>query len=280
MNDKPHPIDPAALSRRDLLTIAAAGVATQATIIPTARAATRPGTVLITGSNRGIGLEFARWYATHDWHVIATARKPDRADDLRAIADAHPKVSIERLDLLDHGMIDALAAKLADRPIDVLLNNAAILGEPNDQRLGSMDFGLLERIMATNVTGPMKLAEAFLANVEASEQKKIVAITSAQGSISRLRSPAIPFYNMSKAALNMGMKSNSKALKKRGVTVALISPGAVDTDMMKLALSRAGVSFKLLSPAQSADMVATVIDSYGLEQTGTFVSHKGEIIPW
>jgi NAD(P)-dependent dehydrogenase (short-subunit alcohol dehydrogenase family) len=124
------------------------------------------------------------------------------------------------------------------------------------------------------------MAEAFVAQVEASEQKKIVAITSTQGSISSLRSPGLVFYNMSKTALNMGMKSNSKALKKRGITVALISPGAVDTDMMNLALERAGVRFKLLTPVQSAEAVTTVIDGYGLEQTGTFLSHKGESIPW
>ncbi len=268
------------LTRRDLLTAAAAGVAAQTFAIPTARAATRPGTVLITGSNRGIGLELARWYAEHDWRVIATARKPDRAMDLQAIADAHPKVQLEQLDLLDHRMIDGLATTLADQPIDVLLNNAAILGEPNEQNFGSMNFVLLSRVMATNVTGPMKMAEAFVAQVEASEQKKIVAITSTQGSISSLRSPGLVFYNMSKAALNMGMKSNSKALKKRGITVALISPGAVDTDMMNLALERAGVRFKLMTPVQSAEAVATVIDGYGLEQTGTFLSHKGESIPW
>ena len=268
------------LTRRALLTAAAAGVAVQTIAIPTARAATRPGTVLITGSNRGIGLELARWYAEHDWRVIATARKPDRATDLQAIADAHPKVQLEQLDLLDHRMIDGLAATLADQPIDVLLNNAAILGEPNEQNFGSMNFDLLSRVMATNVAGPMKMAEAFVAQVEASEQKKIVAITSTQGSISSLRSPGLVFYNMSKAALNMGMKSNSKALKKRGITVALISPGAVDTDMMNLALERAGVRFKLLTPVQSAEAVTTVIDGYGLEQTGTFLSHKGESIPW
>jgi len=268
------------LTRRALLTAAAAGVAVQTIAIPTARAATRPGTVLITGSNRGIGLELARWYAEHDWRVIATARKPDRATDLQAIADAHPKVQLEQLDLLDHRMIDGLAATLADQPIDVLLNNAAILGEPNEQNFGSMNFDLLSRVMATNVTGPMKMAEAFVAQVEASEQKKIVAITSTQGSISSLRSPGLVFYNMSKAALNMGMKSNSKALEKRGITVALISPGAVDTDMMNLALERAGVRFKLLTPVQSAEAVTTVIDGYGLEQTGTFLSHKGESIPW
>ena len=280
MTKKQRPNTPQALTRRDLLTAAAVGIAAQTLAVPAANATNKPGTVLITGSNRGIGLELARWYAKQDWSVIATARKPDKATALQAIAAEYPKVTIDQLDLLDFDMIDKLAAKLAGQPIDVLLNNAAILGEPNDQNFGSMDFDLLTRIMATNVNGPMKMAEAFIDHVEASEQKKIVAITSAQGSISSLRSPSIAFYNMSKAALNMGMKSNSRALKKRGVTVALISPGAVDTDMMNLALDRAGVSFKLLTAAQSANLVATVIGNYGLDRTGTFVSHKDEVIPW
>jgi short-subunit dehydrogenase len=78
----------------------------------------------------------------------------------------------------------------------------------------------------------------------------------------------------------MIMRSNSRALKKKGVTVALISPGAVDTDMMNLALDRAGVKFKLLTPQQSAEAVINVIDQYGLELSGRFVSHTGTEIPW
>jgi NAD(P)-dependent dehydrogenase (short-subunit alcohol dehydrogenase family) len=238
------------------------------------------GTVLITGANRGIGLELARNYAMRGWNVIATARKPDKADELNAIAKANPKVTVEQLDVLDHAMIDALAAKYKDQPIDILLNNAAVLGEPNVENFGEFDYDLMERVYATNSVGPMKMAEAFVNSVDISKQKKIVAITSSQGSISSLRSPSLVFYNMSKAALNMGMKSNSKALKKRGITVALVSPGAVDTDMMNLALDRAGVSFKLLTPQKSAEMVINIIDQYDLAMTGTFISHQGKVIPW
>jgi NAD(P)-dependent dehydrogenase (short-subunit alcohol dehydrogenase family) len=238
------------------------------------------GTVLITGTNRGIGLELTRNYAERGWTVIATARKPDKADALNAIAEKYPRVTVEQLDLLDHARIDALANKYKDTPIDVLLNNAAMLGEPNDQNFGGFDYDLMERIFAVNVIGPMKMAEAFAASVEQSEQKKIVAITSSQGSISSVRSSSIVFYNISKAALNMGMRSNSKGLKKRGITVAIVSPGAVDTDMMNLALDRAGVKFKLLTPQQSAEAVINVIDQYGLDLTGTFMSHTGTVIEW
>jgi len=214
------------------------------------------GTVLITGTNRGIGLELTRNYAERGWTVIATARKPAKADALNAIAEKYPRVTVEQLDLLDHARIDALANKYKDTPIDVLLNNAAMLGEPNDQNFGGFDYDLMERIFAVNV------------------------ITSSQGSISSVRSSSIVFYNISKAALNMGMRSNSKGLKKRGITVAIVSPGAVDTDMMNLALDRAGVKFKLLTPQQSAEAVINVIDQYGLDLTGTFMSHQGGVIPW
>lgn len=269
------------LTRRDLIAAAAAGVATRALSGDEALAqAASAGAVLITGSNRGIGLEFARQYAQMGWRVIATARRPEAAEDLQALAAEYPQVSIEQLDVLDHEMIDGLAAKLSGQSIDVLLNNAAILGEPNDQNFGSIDYDVFQRVIATNVLGPMKMSEAFIDHVESSDQKKIVAITSGQGSIGMLRGPGIVIYNTSKAALNMSMRSNSMALKPRGVTVALISPGAVDTDMMRLALERAGVSFKLLTPAQSAEMVIGVIDGYGLDMTGTFMSHEGEEYPW
>ena len=238
------------------------------------------GTVLVTGANRGIGLELARNYADRGWTVIATARRPEAADDLNAIAADNPKVSVERLDVLDQAQVDALAAKYEDQPIDVLLNNAAILGEPNDQKFGDYDFELFARIMATNVAGPMRMAEAFYPHVAASDQKKIIAITSVQGSISSAFGGSIVFYNSSKSALNMSMKNLSGALKEEGITVALISPGAVDTDMMNLALDRAGVSFQLLTPQASAEAVINVIDQYGMDLTGTFMAHTGTEIPW
>ncbi|MFW2404779.1 MAG: SDR family oxidoreductase [Gammaproteobacteria bacterium] len=238
------------------------------------------GTVLVTGANRGIGLELTRNYAMRGWNVIATARKPEKAIELNAIAAEYDNVLVEQMDLLDHAGIDALAERLKDIPIDVLLNNAAILGEPNEQNLGAFDYDLFGRVMDVNVIGTTKMAEAFLPHVESSDMKKIVAITSTQGSISSVRSGSIAFYNTSKAALNMIMRSNSRVLKDKGVTVALISPGQVDTDMMNLALDRAGVKFPLLTPQQSAEAVINVIDQYGLELSGRFVSHTGEEIPW
>lgn len=238
------------------------------------------GTVLITGANRGIGLELARNYAQRGWRVIATARKPEKADALKAIAAEHPKLSIERLDVLDQTQVDALAEKYRGQPIDVLLNNAAILGDKKVQVFGNYDFAEFNRVMNTNVAGPLRVSQAFYDNVRASEQKKIVAVTSVQGSLTLVRNGMIQFYNASKAALNMTMRGVSKAVKNDGVTVALISPGAVDTDMMKQALAGLDIRMHLLTPAESAEAVINIIDQYGLDMSGTFVSHQGRKLPW
>ena len=238
------------------------------------------GTVLITGSNRGIGLELARIYAQKGWTVIATARKPEKADDLKAVAAEYDNLTIEQLDVTDPEMISALADKLKDQPIDVLLNNAAILGEPDDQKFGRFDYDLLNRVLAVNVEGPLRLSEAFVEHVANSDQKKIIAITSTQGSIKLVRNGTLTFYNTSKAALNMSMRVISKDLAARGITVALISPGAVDTDMMNLALSDAKVSMPLLTPTQSAEAVIDAIDNYTFEMSGSFMSHTQKELPW
>lgn len=239
------------------------------------------GTVLVSGANRGIGLRLARNYAERGWTVIATARNPGKAAELNELAAANPKVSVERMDLLDHASIDALAAKLEDVPIDVLLNNAAMLGDPAGQDFGTLDYALMEQVYAVNTVGTLKMAEAFMSNIEASEQKKLVAVTSLQASIGSLRDPLIPFYKMSKTALNMGMKSISRRIKKKGVTVVLISPGAVDTEMMNSALGHAGIKGGfLITPEESAEAVINIIDQYSLETTAAFMSHRGDEIPW
>jgi NAD(P)-dependent dehydrogenase (short-subunit alcohol dehydrogenase family) len=238
------------------------------------------GTVLLTGANRGIGLAMARNYAERGWKVIATARKPEKADDLKAAAKEFPNISIERLDINDQAQVDALADKYRGTPIDVLFNNAAVLGDRTRQVFGEYDFDLFELIFRTNVAGPMRMAQAFIEHVEASEEKKIVAMTSAQGSLTLVRMAQIQFYNASKSALNMSMSSMSAALEDRGVTVVLVSPGAVDTDMMAESLGGRKFPGRLMTPEQSAEAVINVVDQYGLDMTGTFISHQGAKLPW
>ncbi|MEQ9449140.1 MAG: SDR family NAD(P)-dependent oxidoreductase, partial [Rhodospirillaceae bacterium] len=166
-------------------------------------------TVLVTGSNRGLGYEFAKQYAERGYDVIATCRTPAEADDLKALATQHRNVTIEELDVTDQGEIDALAAKYEGTPIDILINNAGIMGSPADQAIGSLDYALFRRTMDTNVYGVMAVTSAFRENVKASDQKKVIAITSVAGSMTGPweNIGGIYFYRASKAALNNVMRA-------------------------------------------------------------------------
>jgi NAD(P)-dependent dehydrogenase (short-subunit alcohol dehydrogenase family) len=248
-------------------------VATGLILAPPAMATDAP-TVLISGSSRGIGLEITRRYAEKGWRVIATCRTPASATALQEIADKHANVSIDRLDVTDFEQIDALAAKYSDTPIDVLLNNAGISGGSEAQQFGEFDFPVFNEVMAVNVIGPLRMSEAFIDNVAASEQKKIINIASGQGSITRNFGGQY-FYRASKSALNMVMRTLSIELKKKGITVGLLSPGFVRTDFTK------GLDLPMMiSPEESAEAVVALIDNYTFDDTGTYVRHTGEPIPW
>lgn len=234
-------------------------------------------TVLITGSNRGIGLELARVYAERGWNVIATCRTPSQATDLQAIAAEYDNVVIEELDVTDDEEIAALAEKYEGKPIDVLLNNAAIPGDRDKQKFGSLDYDLFEKVIKVNVHGPLKMAEAFIANVEASDQKKIINISSTQGSLSSTvgnRGNSF-FYKSSKSALHMVTRIMSIEMKDRGITVGLVSPGWVDTNFGGMP-SMPG----MITPQESAQSVVAVIDDYNLDKSGLLLSHKGEVEAW
>ncbi len=241
-----------------------------------ASAADEP-TVLITGSNRGIGLEIARVYATRGWNVIATARSPEKADDLKAIAAEHENLVIEELDVTDAAEIAALATKYEGQPIDILINNAAISGDRDKQSFGKFDYDVYEQVMRVNVHGPLKMAEAFMDNVEASNQKKFINISSTQGSVASTQGNRglSYFYKSSKSALHMVMRALSIEMKDRGITVGLISPGWVDTNFGGTP-SMPG----MITAEESGTAVVAVIDDYGLEQSGTLMSHKGNVEAW
>jgi NAD(P)-dependent dehydrogenase (short-subunit alcohol dehydrogenase family) len=231
-------------------------------------------TVLITGASRGIGLELARQYAERGWQVVATARTPADATELQAIATKHGNVTVEALDVTNHAQIDALAAKYQGKPVDVLLNNAGISGDSDAGKFGQMNYDVYDKVHAVNVIGPLKMAEAFLPNVAASQQKKIITITSTQGSITRSTGGGY-FYRSSKAALNMVMHSLAIDLKPKGITVGLVSPGFVRTDFTK------GIDLPMMITAeQSATAVIKVIDGYDLVMTGKFMRHTGEEAAW
>lgn len=192
-------------------------------------------TVLITGANRGIGLELAKQYADKGWNVIATSRHnggdPQLAA-LAALAANHPQVAVEKIDVSDSGTVRAIAEKYRDQPIDVLINNAAAVEATfaADMAAASMpfekiDFDAARRDFDVNALGAMRVAQAFLPNVEHSHQKKIVSVTSFAGSFGNPLPNGIALnYSASKAALNKYMSMLAVQLKSAGVIVALVQP--------------------------------------------------------
>ena len=233
-------------------------------------------TVLITGANRGLGLEFTRQYVDRGWRVIATARRPDAADDLNALAEKHPGlVIIEQLDVQDFDVIDALSEKYADTPIDILLNNAGINGGARNQMFRKLQYEAFDEVLLTNTIAPLKMSEAFYENVLASQQKKIVTVSSSEGSSGGATQPRLYFYRSSKAAVNMLMVNLALQLKRKGISVGMVNPGPTDTDFM------AGLPKNMLrSPTDAvADMIRN-IDGLNLETSGTFWQYDGTIIPW
>ncbi|MEY4938670.1 MAG: hypothetical protein RIQ93_405, partial [Verrucomicrobiota bacterium] len=223
---------------------------------------------------------FARQYAEQGWTVIATARAPESATELKQLAAKHKSVVIEKLDILDRAALQALAAKYQGRPIDVLLNNAGVLGDLPGQTLGSLDYANFQQVMGVNVYGPLAVAEAFRENVIRSGQKKIVAITSGSGVISRGGGGGkTHFYRASKAALNMVMRGLANDLKDQGVIVGLVAPGSADTDMRR-ELVGAERAAKDLRPEQSVAGMIKVIAGLTLENSDKPLNYDGSVLPW
>jgi NAD(P)-dependent dehydrogenase (short-subunit alcohol dehydrogenase family) len=239
-------------------------------------------TILLTGSNRGVGLALVKEFAGKGWNVIATARNPQDATELNELAKANPKISVDQLDVSSVASMQALAERWKGVPIDVLFNNAAILGDRNDtgnrkQQLGGLDEELFDRVMKTNVYGPLKLSELLVENVAASQQKKIIGITSGLGSLTLMgKMSRFYYYQMSKAALNMGFRALRNDLQKRGIIVAILAPGMVDTDL----LAESGYSGKALSPAESAAGLYGLVAGLTIEDKGIPVNVDGKPIPW
>jgi len=236
-------------------------------------------TVLITGSNRGIGFELARQYAERGWGVIATCRTPEQADALRALAADHSNVVIERLDVTDFAGIENVAEKYRGVPIDVLINNAGILGDNDKQKFGSFDYSAFDEVMAVNTKGPIRMVEAFVDHVAASDMKKIMNISSAVGSIQMTFGGQI-FYRASKAALNMSMRTLAKEMRgsdqpgRKALIFGLIDPGIVDTGFAK------NVPIPMIQADESAAAVIDVIDAYDRKTSASFLRYTGQKMPW
>ena len=242
-------------------------------------------TVLITGSDRGLGLEFAKQYAARGDTVIATCRHPEQATKLRALAVAHKGIVVERLDVSDDAGLRALAARYKGRPIDVLINNAGVLGTHDDQTLGTLSRKSFHDVMDVNAFGPLAVSEALRDNVIASTQKKIIAITSGAGSIAvaggMARGPY--YYRMSKAAMDMGMRALGADLESQHVIVALVAPGAVDTEMQTEFHGdyMSTRKYPVEAPAEAIAKMIAVIDKLDQTKAAKGINlHDGTIMPW
>jgi NAD(P)-dependent dehydrogenase (short-subunit alcohol dehydrogenase family) len=238
-------------------------------------------TVLITGANRGIGLEFVRQLSERGWNVIATARKPEKATDLQAMAEANPRIIVEQLDVTDQARIEELAVKYEDQPIDILINNAALTPRYVSafKRVKGVDFDTARLSFEVNALGPLKMSQQFMSNVAASEQKKMIVISSKGGSFAE--SPKMPMmysYRGSKAALNMYMYTLAFETPKKGIILTIISPGMVNTtpDMKGLKLQPGTIEVD-----ESVSKMLAVIDGLTPENNGQFLNYEdGRIVGW
>jgi len=226
---------------------------------------TTPRTVLITGANRGLGLEFARQYSAEGWNVIGTARKPDAAKDLEALG-----VRVMQLDVTDQESVDRLARDLGQQPIDLLINNAGIF--PMAATVPEIDFADVTRTLDVNTVGPMRVTCALLPSLRRGEAKLIVNITSNLGSITDNTGGRFYGYRESKAALNMFTRSLAAELRDEGFTCVVMNPGWVQTDM-------GGPKAPLQAPESIAGIRA-VIESLTPADSGTFWTYEGRQMPW
>jgi NAD(P)-dependent dehydrogenase (short-subunit alcohol dehydrogenase family) len=234
-------------------------------VSPISQAEEESMTVLITGANRGIGLELASQLTAAGHQVIGTARKPEQASDLKKLGG-----KVMQLDVTDASSVAAMAAALEGVEIDLLINNAGTGGQ-NPGSLEDTDFERVKMTFDVNSIGPMRVSQALLPNVLASEGKTIVHISSIMGSIASNRGSYYG-YRASKAALNMLNRSMALELKDKGVTSVVMHPGWVQTRM-------GGAGADITVDVSVSGMLAVIAD-LNVDKTGNFYDYQGNELPW
>ena len=217
--------------------------------------------IVITGANRGIGLSLSKHYQQQGHQVFAACRQS--SSELNATGAN----IIDGFDVTNDNSISQLAAELNDTKIDLLINNAGILG---NEVLGNIDYGAIQNQFNVNALGPLKVTEAL--HNSFADNAKLAMITSRMGSIEDNSSGGRYGYRMSKAALNCAAISLTHDLQHKGVAVAVIHPGLVGTDMIG--------GHGDITPDQAADRIAQRIEQLNLENSGTFWHSNGEVLPW
>lgn len=220
-------------------------------------------TILITGANRGLGLEFARQYAAAGWRVLATVRDPLSG---KAVSDAGAEVYVA--DVADLSTLKRLKSALAGISLDMVLNNAGIYGD--NQSFGAVDADGFLKVMRVNALAPLQVAELFADQVP--EGGIIAALSSKMGSVAENSSGGFYAYRASKAALNMVVKTLSLDLAARKIAVIALSPGWVQTDM--------GGANAPLTPPQAVAGMKAVLDKVNLTDSGKFFHFDGSEVAW
>jgi len=223
---------------------------------------------VVTGANRGIGFEFVRQMLARGDDVVAGVRRPDRADSLRALASE--RLRILTLDVADPASVVAFARELGDEPVDLLINNAGIVGDRGE--LTSLDAEDLSRTFLVNAVGPVLVTRALLPNLRRGQARKVVHLSSGMGSIGDNTSGGSYGYRMSKAALNMASRNLAHDLKLDGITSVVLNPGWVQTDM--------GGPDATLPVSESVRRMLGIIDKLTIERTGQFLNHTGDTYEW
>lgn len=228
--------------------------------------------VLITGANRGIGLEFVAQYLAEGQRVLAACRNPRSANDLVALQERHgDQLEIAALDVADHDSISSLANQIEGRSLGLLINNAGVYG-PSGSTLDRLDAEAWLEVFRVNSIAPVQIAAALRRNLEAARPARLVVISSRMGSIADNSSGGAWIYRSSKAAVNAAYASLALDLEDSGIAVAVLHPGWVLTDM--------GGANALIDATTSVAGMRKVIESLDTSNHGRFLSYDGSEIPW
>lgn len=229
-------------------------------------------TLLITGANRGIGLELSKQYLKKGWEVHACCRNTETADELKQLAnDYQTTLSVHALEVTNYEQMDTLKAALKDKPVDILLNNAGVHAL-NASQFGQTDDKAWEEAVAVNLVAPMKMMEHFVDNVAISDRKIIASMSSKMGSMDDNGSGGAYAYRATKAALNAIMVSAAHDLRHLDITSLILHPGWVRTDM--------GGPHGEISVEESGKMLSKILDNCSIEDSGKFFDIDGSTIPW
>jgi NAD(P)-dependent dehydrogenase (short-subunit alcohol dehydrogenase family) len=224
---------------------------------------------VVTGANRGIGLEFVKQLAARGDAVEAAARDGG-AGELAALAKQHDKVRLHAVDVRDDASVQAMAKTIGDDSVDVLVNNAGVMGKMTS--LENVDLADALATFDANALGPIRTTRALLPNLKKAERPRVANITSGMGSIGDNSSGGAYAYRMSKAALNMANKSMSIDLRDRGIVTVVVNPGWVQTDM--------GGGGAPTPVTESVSRMIAIFDELKLIRTGTFIDFRGGTIEW